>query len=70
MEKNDVFAEALEAFRILTKEEGIIPALESSHAIAYALKIAPKYDKNEAIIVKLSGRGDKDVETILNIQDY
>ena len=63
-------AEALEAFRILTKEEGIIPALESSHAIAYALKIAKKYKKDEAIIVNLSGRGDKDIETILNIQDY
>jgi len=60
-------AEALEAFRILTKEEGIIPALESSHAIAYALKIAKKYKKDEAIIVNLSGRGDKDIETILNI---
>ena len=59
--------EALEAFKILTKEEGIIPALESSHAIAYAIKIAKKYDKNDSIIVILSGRGDKDIETILEI---
>ena len=56
--------EALEAFKILTKEEGIIPALESSHAIAYAIKIAKKYDKKDSIIVNLSGRGDKDIETI------
>ena len=59
--------EAIEAFKILTKEEGIIPALESSHAIAYAIKIAKKYDKNDVIIVNLSGRGDKDIETILEI---
>ncbi len=59
--------EAIEAFRILTKEEGIIPALESSHAIAYAIKIAKKYNKNDSIIVNLSGRGDKDIETVLEI---
>ena len=59
--------EALEAFKILIKEEGIIPALESSHAIAYAIKIAKKYNKNDCIIVNLSGRGDKDIETILEI---
>lgn len=59
--------EAIEAFRILTKEEGIIPALESSHAIAYAIKIAPKYKKDDIIIVNLSGRGDKDIDTILSL---
>lgn len=59
--------EAIEAFKILTKEEGIIPALESSHAIAYAIKIATKYDKKDCIIVNLSGRGDKDIDTILNL---
>ena len=59
--------EALEAFKLLCKLEGIIPALESSHAIAYAIKIAKKYDKNDVIIVNLSGRGDKDIETILEI---
>jgi len=57
--------ESLEAFKILTQTEGIIPALESSHAIAYALKIAKKYNKSDCIIVNLSGRGDKDIETIL-----
>jgi len=61
--------EALEAFDFLCKIEGIIPALESSHAIAYAMKIAPKMDKNKIIIVNLSGRGDKDINTILQIKD-
>jgi len=60
--------EAIEAFKILTKKEGIIPALESSHAIAYSLKIAKRYQKEDCIIVNLSGRGDKDIETILNIK--
>ncbi len=59
--------EAIEAFKILTKEEGIIPALESSHALAYAIKIAPKYKKDDIIIVNLSGRGDKDIDTILSL---
>ena len=59
--------EAIEAFKLLTRFEGIIPALESSHAVAYALKIAKKYDSNEIMIVNLSGRGDKDLNTILNI---
>ena len=59
--------EAINAFKILIKEEGIIPALESSHAVAYAIKVAKKYKKEDCIIVNLSGRGDKDVETILNI---
>ena len=58
--------EAVDAFKLLTKIEGIIPALESSHAIAYGIKIAKKFDKNDCIIINLSGRGDKDMETILN----
>ena len=53
--------EALEAFQFLSREEGIIPALESSHAIAEVIKMAPKMKKKEIIIVNLSGRGDKDV---------
>lgn len=57
--------EALEAFKLLTRLEGIIPALESSHAIAYACKIAKNYKSDEIILVNLSGRGDKDMETIL-----
>lgn len=56
--------EALEAFQLLTRLEGIIPALESSHAIAQAVKEAPKMDKDQIIIVNLSGRGDKDVHTV------
>ena len=59
--------EAIEAFKILTQKEGIIPALESSHAIAYAIKIAKQYAKDDCIIVNLSGRGDKDMETILKL---
>ena len=61
--------EAVEAFKLLTKLEGIIPALESSHAIAYAMKIAKHYKKDEIIIVNLSGRGDKDLNTILNLKN-
>lgn len=57
--------EAVEAFKLLCRLEGIIPALESSHAIAYAIKIAKNYKNNDNIIVNLSGRGDKDIE-ILN----
>jgi tryptophan synthase beta chain len=56
--------EAVDAFLILAKEEGILPALESSHAVAYAMKLAPKLKSDQSIIVTLSGRGDKDVETI------
>lgn len=58
--------EAVEAFRFLTETEGIIPALESSHAIAYLMKFATKTKKDDLIIVCLSGRGDKDISTILN----
>ena len=60
--------EAVEAFKTLTRLEGIIPALESSHAIAYAMKIAKNYKKDDCIIVNLSGRGDKDLTTILNLK--
>ena len=53
--------EALEAFQLLSKVEGIIPALESSHAIAYAVKLAKEMGPEKSMIVCLSGRGDKDV---------
>ncbi len=53
--------QALEAYQILAKTEGIIPALESAHAIAHAIKIAPTLSKNKVIVVNLSGRGDKDL---------
>ncbi|MDF9824174.1 tryptophan synthase beta chain [Breznakia sp. PF5-3] len=61
--------EAIEGFKDLCKSEGIIPALESSHALAYTKKIAKKYKPDDSIVVSLSGRGDKDVSTILNYQD-
>ena len=56
--------EALAAFHTLTRIEGIMPALESSHAIAYARKLAPQLGKDKCMVVNLSGRGDKDVHTI------
>ena len=57
-------AEALEAFHLLCRSEGIIPALESSHAVAHALKLAPTMGKDQVILVNLSGRGDKDLNTV------
>ncbi|MCB5238333.1 MULTISPECIES: tryptophan synthase subunit beta [Niallia] len=57
--------EAFEALQLLCKVEGIIPALESAHAISYAVKLAAKMNKEEGIIVCLSGRGDKDVNTVM-----
>jgi tryptophan synthase beta chain len=56
--------EALEGFRMLTQEEGIMPALESSHAIAHLIKLAPTLSKDTSIVVCLSGRGDKDIHTV------
>lgn len=56
--------EALEALQLLSKLEGIIPALESAHAVAYAVKLAAKMEKEEGLVICLSGRGDKDVETV------
>jgi len=61
--------EAVDAFKLLTKLEGIIPALESSHAVAYAMKIASSYKKDDVIVVSLSGRGDKDIDNILNYRE-
>lgn len=57
--------EAVEAFKLLTKMEGIIPALESSHAIAYVMKLAKEFSDEDSIVVSLSGRGDKDIATII-----
>jgi tryptophan synthase beta chain len=59
--------EALAAFQILSKGEGIIPALESSHAVAEVLKRAPQMRPDQVIIVNLSGRGDKDLDSVINI---
>jgi len=61
-------SEALEAFHTLTRIEGIIPALESSHAVAYGIKLAKTMNKDQSIIVNLSGRGDKDINTIADIE--
>ncbi|MEM3897922.1 MAG: pyridoxal-phosphate dependent enzyme, partial [Nitrososphaerota archaeon] len=57
--------EALQAFLTLSRTEGILPALESAHALAYAIKLAENLSRDEIIIVNLSGRGDKDLETVL-----
>jgi tryptophan synthase beta chain len=57
--------EALAAFQTLCQIEGIIPALESSHAVAEAIKRAPKMSKDQVILVNLSGRGDKDLNTVI-----
>ena len=61
-------AEALEGFYALTRMEGIIPALESSHAMAYTMKLAPTMNKDESIIINLSGRGDKDMQTMAKLE--
>ncbi len=57
-------SEALDAFHALCRYEGIIPALESSHALAYAAKLAPQMEKDRLLLVNLSGRGDKDINTV------
>ena len=56
--------EVLDAFRYLSKTEGIIPALESAHAVAYVLKNSDRFDEGDVVIINLSGRGDKDVAGI------
>ncbi|QVK16747.1 tryptophan synthase subunit beta [Mycoplasmatota bacterium] len=62
--------EAVNAFTYLSKKEGIIPAIESSHAIAFAMKLVPKLSKDKIVVINLSGRGDKDVSTIANYLNY
>ena len=59
--------EAMDGFRTLTRVEGIMPALESSHALAYAHKLAPTMSQDEVIVINLSGRGDKDILTVAKI---
>jgi tryptophan synthase beta chain len=56
--------EALEGFKLLCRTEGIIPALESSHAIAYAAKLANEFSPEHTVVINLSGRGDKDMHTV------
>jgi tryptophan synthase beta chain len=60
--------EAVEAYKEFTNIEGIIPALESSHAIAYGLKIIPNLPKEEIVLINLSGRGDKDIESVMKYE--
>jgi len=60
--------EALAAFHDLTRTEGIMPALESAHALAYAATLAPKMGRDGIIVVNLSGRGDKDIHTVAKIE--
>ena len=59
--------EAIEAFQVLSHTEGIIPALESSHAIAHGMKLAKQMGKDEIVLINLSGRGDKDVDEVRRI---
>ena len=59
--------EALSAFHYLCRTEGIIPALESSHAVAYAMKLASTMRSDQSILVNLSGRGDKDIGTVADL---
>ena len=59
--------EALEAFRFLSRAEGIIPALESAHAVAYAARLAPQMAPDEVLVINLSGRGDKDVNEVMRL---
>lgn len=61
-------AQAIAAFHSLTRIEGILPALESSHALAYAMELAPRLGPDGVIIVNLSGRGDKDIHTVANLE--
>ena len=59
--------EALDGFRKLTRVEGIMPALETAHAVAYAIKLAATMDKDQVVVINVSGRGDKDMQTIAKI---
>ncbi|MGH7254546.1 MAG: tryptophan synthase subunit beta, partial [Nitrospirales bacterium] len=60
--------EALAAFDLLAREEGIVPALESAHAVAEVTKLAPTLKKSQIILVNLSGRGDKDVQQVARLK--
>ena len=60
--------EALQAFHQLTRLEGIMPALESSHAVAYGMKLAAEMQPDQSVLVNLSGRGDKDVHTVAGLE--
>ncbi len=61
--------EALKGFETLSLTEGIMPALESAHAVAYVMKLSPRLKKDEIIIINLSGRGDKDIHIVADVMD-
>jgi tryptophan synthase beta chain len=61
-------AEALDAFHQLTRVEGIMPALESAHAVAYGVKLAATMDKEQVVVINVSGRGDKDIHTVAQLE--
>jgi tryptophan synthase beta chain len=61
-------SEAMDAFHKLTRLEGIIPALETSHAVAYAMDLARSMEVDQTIVINLSGRGDKDIETVARLE--
>ncbi|MCK9581843.1 MAG: tryptophan synthase subunit beta, partial [Methanoregula sp.] len=60
--------DVLAAFRFLSEKEGIIPALESAHAVAWVMKNADRFDRDDVVIINLSGRGDKDVAEVAELQ--
>jgi tryptophan synthase beta chain len=61
-------ADVIDAFRFLSRKEGIIPALESAHAVAYVMKHKDRFDRDDIVIINLSGRGDKDVAEFAKLQ--
>jgi tryptophan synthase beta chain len=60
--------DVLDAFRFLSRKEGIIPALESAHAVAWVMKNADRFDPDDVVVINLSGRGDKDVAEVAALQ--
>jgi tryptophan synthase beta chain len=58
----------MEAFHILTRREGIMPALETAHAVAYGMKLAASMRPDQTVLVNLSGRGDKDINTVADLE--
>jgi tryptophan synthase beta chain len=60
--------EVLDAFRFLSRHEGIIPALESAHAVAYVMANQDRFDRDDIVVINLSGRGDKDVAEVARMQ--
>jgi tryptophan synthase beta chain len=60
--------DVVEAFTFLSRTEGIIPALESAHAVAYVMKNADRFDKDDIVVINLSGRGDKDVAEVAKMR--